>query len=176
MKGIIYLLSIAISLIIAPAFADYDRSNWKHWIDADKDCQNTRHEILIRDSLVPVQLSENGCTVITGVWVGQYTGEVFTRAKQLDADHIVPLKWAYEHGGAGWSKAMKQAFANDPENLLPVKASANRQKGAKGPDEWMPPLHQCEYLRQWRSIVNRYGLEYYSASNPEKNCDQITAP
>jgi len=89
-KAIQYVKPLAalLCLIAAPAFAEYDRNNWRHWIDADLDCQNTRHEILIRDSLSPVQLSENGCRVISGVWVGQYTGEVFTEARQLDADQI----------------------------------------------------------------------------------------
>ena len=155
MKWILLLL-----LLPSLAFADYDRNEWRHWIDADLDCQNTRHEVLIRDSLAPVQLSENGCRVISGVWVGQYTEEVFTDARQLDADHIVPLKWAHDHGGEDWSPTLKRVFANDPENILPVKASANRSKGAKGPDEWMPLSQKCEYLRQWRSIVNRYGLEF----------------
>jgi len=156
---IISLLSIALSLIVTPAFAEYDRKEWRHWIDADKDCQDTRQETLIRDSLAPAVLSENGCKVISGVWVGQYTHEVFTDPRKLDADHIVPLKWAYDNGGADWSKAMRRAFANDPENVIPVKASANRQKGAKGPGEWMPLFQKCEYLRQWRSIVNRYDLK-----------------
>jgi 5-methylcytosine-specific restriction endonuclease McrA len=145
-------------LLPSLAFADYDRADWKHWIDADSDCQDTRQEILIRDSLIPVELSENGCRVVAGVWQGQYTGEVFTRPKALDIDHIVPLKWAYKHGGENWSPLLRQVFANDPENLLAVKASANRAKGAKGPDEYMPEQNQCMYLQQWRSIVGRYGL------------------
>jgi len=154
-------LAALLCLIAAPAFAEYDRDNWKHWIDADKDCQDTREEALIRDSLIPVTLNEEGCKVIAGLWVGQYTGDVFaTPAGEMDGEHIVPLKWAYDHGGADWLPAMKQAFANDPENVIMVDLSANRSKGQRGPSEWMPRLNQCEYLRQWRSIVNRYGLSF----------------
>lgn len=147
-------------LLILPslAFGDYDRSTWKHWIDADGDCQDTRQEILIRYSLVPPTLSEDGCRVVSGAWVGQYSGKVFTDPGELDIDHIVPLRWANDHGGEEWSELLKQVFANDPENLLPVKASENRSKGAKGPDEWMPKLNKELYIQQWKSVAGRYGL------------------
>ena len=35
----------------------YQRKNFKHWIDADKNGLNTRQEVLKRDSLVPVSIS-----------------------------------------------------------------------------------------------------------------------
>ena len=44
----------------------YDRDDWGGWIDADGDCQNTRAEILIRDSQVPPTLE--GCRVVAGLW------------------------------------------------------------------------------------------------------------
>ena len=48
-------------------FPDYDRDDWNHWTDADRDCQNTRHEVLIEESLVEVTFkSADGCQVATG--------------------------------------------------------------------------------------------------------------
>jgi hypothetical protein len=37
-------------------------------------------------------------------------------------------------------------FANDPGNLLATSASADRSKGAKGPDQWLPSFGHCEYV------------------------------
>jgi len=78
----------------------YDRDDWPHWKDFDGDCQNTRHELLIAESLWNVTFtSESNCTTNTGIWVGPYTGEVFTFASDVDIDHVIPLKYAHDHGG-----------------------------------------------------------------------------
>ena len=137
----------------------YDRDEWRHWIDTDGDCQNTRAEILIQDSLEPVSFgSQDSCRVIRGRWLLPYTGGTVTNARQLDIDHIVPLKWAHGHGGDRWDTAKKTEFANDPENLLPVWSSANRSKGSKGPDQWMPTINRCEYAEPWQRIIEKYEL------------------
>ena len=47
----------------------YDRGDWKHWFDMDKDCQNTRHEVLIDESLTEVIFKDDReCQVAVGTW------------------------------------------------------------------------------------------------------------
>ena len=37
----------------------YDRAQWKHWTDDDRDCQNAQHEVLAAESLItPTFLTE----------------------------------------------------------------------------------------------------------------------
>ena len=136
----------------------YNRDDWKHWSDFDGDCMNTRHEILKSQAISAVKLSPNGCYVSMGVWVDPFSAKTFTRASGLDVDHIIPLKWAHDHGGNIWSAEKKEQFANDPENLIAVDDGLNQQKGAQGPTEWLPPNHnfRCEYLSFWVLLLNKY--------------------
>ena len=139
----------------------YNRKDWPHWVDADSDCQNTRAEILIRDSLVPVKFKRNkGCNVSHGKWVGPYTGKVMTKASDLDIDHIVPLSHAHKTGGASWSRSKKRQFANDPLNLLAVDDATNQAKSDKSPKQWKPPLNSywCTYAARWKMVKAKYGL------------------
>lgn len=141
----------------------YDRSDWPHWLDSDGDCQNTRHEILIQTSTKPITFkTEDECNVLTGEWYDPYSGETFTSSTDLDLDHIVPLKFAHGHGADKWTRERKATFANDLDNLILVSASLNRQKGAKGPDEWLPPNHpyRCKYIAEFNTVMAKYGLIY----------------
>lgn len=56
------------------------------WADADGDCQNTRQEVLIAESRVPVTLGPKGCRVTAGQWHDPYTDRVFTNPRRLDID------------------------------------------------------------------------------------------
>jgi hypothetical protein len=138
----------------------YKRSEWSHWIDRDKDCQNTRQEILIERSKVLPVLDRKGCRVKSGSWDDYYYPEILTRSKDVDLDHLIPLKHAHIAGAALWSREQKENFANDPENLVITNKRYNRQKGAKGIDQWLP-IHRnyaCKYIKDWAKLKKKYQL------------------
>lgn len=164
-----------------PTASAYDRKEWHpRWRDSDGDCQNTRHEVLAEESLVPVTLSPDGCRVIAGKWFDPYSGKIFTDPRELDIDHLVPLKEAHISGGSDWSTERKRRYANDlssPATLLAVSSSENRKKGARDPARWPLPNHpyRCEYVRLWKEIKARWGLrsdaaEKKSIEDTERRC------
>ena len=145
---------------------DYDRGDWRHWTDADGDCQDTRAEVLIAESRSPATL--DGCRVTSGRWWGVYTAATFTSSSEVDVDHLVPLANAHRSGGWAWDAARKEAYANDlndPDHLIAVSASANRSKGDKGPEEWRPPerSYWCEYAMDWARIKDTWDLAVTAA-------------
>jgi len=145
---------------------EYDRYDWGRWIDVDKDGQDTRQEVLILESEIPVSWTdENWSKVATGRWLDLYTGDVVTDPGTLDIDHVVALQEAHMAGGWRWTKAQKLVYFNDldnPGHLIAVGRSVNRSKGARGPTEWLPPdpSFHCEYLKARLVVLNKYQLEY----------------
>jgi len=77
--------------IVNEHIGGYKRSLFKHWVDANGDGRNTRAEVLISESLVSVHFSSTGKTVSTGKWLSLYDGETWTRASDVDIDHVVAL-------------------------------------------------------------------------------------
>jgi hypothetical protein len=138
----------------------YKRSAFGHgWDDADGDCQNSRAEALIATSTTLVRFAtDKRCRVVAGRWISPFTGKVIQNASNIDIDHVVPLAWSWGRGARQWSDDKREKFANDPVNLLPVEASLNRSKGAKGPDDWLPPAGQCGYVALFLRVVKMYQL------------------
>ena len=80
--------------------------------------------------------------MISGNWLGAYSGKVFTDASKLDIDHLASLKEANKSGGHAWDAYKRRDYANDlsdPNTLIAVDRGLNRQKGASGLADWLPP-------------------------------------
>lgn len=66
----------------------YERSKFRHWIDADGDGCSTRQEVLKRDALTaPVQGPR--CALTGGTWLSPYDDMYIDDASKLDIDHLV---------------------------------------------------------------------------------------
>lgn len=152
-------------LVVAPEADgdDYDRDEFKHWIDADGDGCSTRQEVLILESREEPGLDPARCRVTSGEWFSVYDALVVTRSSSLDIDHMVPLKEAWESTASTWTDEQREEFANDldtPLALLAVTASTNRSKADRDPAGWKPPdsTFWCTYATAWVGVKTRWSL------------------
>ena len=97
-----------------------------------------------------------------------FTGTVVTDPSKLDIDHLVPLANAHWSGGHAWDADRKRGYANDlsnPGHLVAVTASANRSRGARGPEAWKPPDegYWCKYAKDWVGVNVEWELTVTAA-------------
>jgi len=136
----------------------YSRDLFNHWIDIDG-C-DTRTRVLVRDG----DLGSGGwCDVAGRVWVSWYDGVILTDAQNLDVDHLVPLKEAWDSGAWEWDQSRREAYANDltdPRSLQAVSAESNRSKADKDPSNWLPrgQAAVCRYVGDWIAVKARWSL------------------
>jgi len=182
MKAPVALRRLAMLPIIEhdPAIEEaYERSAFGHgWDDLDKDGQNARAEALIlfhRQGRTPLRFAtDDERRVVEGWWKCRFTGKMFTDASALDIDHIVPLHHAWVSGASYWTEQRRERYANGygiknrrRSWLVPVSASANRSKGAKGPSEWWPPNRRYwkQYAALWVATKRYWALSVTKAEH-----------
>lgn len=141
----------------------YDRDLFRHWVDDDGDDCDTRQEVLIRDSRSAPQIDLYRCKVIAGDWYSPYDGAVWENPSDVDIDHVVALKEAWDSGAWQWSNEKRRAFANDltdSRSLMAVTDSVNQSKGDRDPSQWLPPRrdYHCTYISLWLSVKARWSL------------------
>jgi len=135
----------------------YDRSLFKHWIDADKNGCDTRKEVLIAEAIVKPKKGAK-CVLTGGKWISAYDGKSHTKDSGLDVDHLVPLAEAWRSGAWAWTDKERENYSNFIEQewmLNAVTASVNRSKGDSDIANWLPTKNVCAYLRGW-VIVKAY--------------------
>ena len=141
----------------------YVRTLFEHWRDIDGDGCDARDQVLKRDSISLPQVDPVNCNVIAGDWVSPYDGAKWSNPSDIDIDHVVALKEAWDSGAWAWSAAQRKAFANDTTDnrtLLAVTDSVNQSKSDKDPSNWLPPLqsYTCTYLGNWIAVKVRWNL------------------
>lgn len=142
---------------IAPlSVKPYNRTDYNHWIKGKK-LKTVREDILQRDAKWYTVAHGK---VKLGRWIDVYSGNLIEDKKKIDIDHIFPLNRANNSGAFSWTADQKEKFANDPENLLAVSSIENREKGAKGPSEWLPSNkdYHKTYVEKYLYIAKKYNL------------------
>ncbi|MFD5661420.1 HNH endonuclease family protein [Streptomyces hirsutus] len=140
----------------------YERTKFRHWIDADRDGCSTRFEVLLEEAVTAPEQGPN-CALTGGSWYSPYDDTYFTAARALDIDHLVPLAESWDSGASDWTAAERQAYANDlgdPRALIAVSAASNRSKADQDPATWQPPAagYRCTYATDWVAIKTRWSL------------------
>ncbi|OZM69894.1 hypothetical protein CFN78_28125 [Amycolatopsis antarctica] len=152
-------------LTVAPrgGDGDYEREAFHHWIEQGQGC-DTRAVALQRADTVD---QHRPCPIKTGAWTSPYDGATWTRASDVDIDHVVPLAAAWRSGASGWTDAEREAFANDLDGpqLVVVTDNVNQEKGDKSPDQWKPPEtgYWCTYAAMWVQVKAKYRLTVTAA-------------
>lgn len=161
-SGLLLLDVLAFVTVANEQSGGYQRDLFDHWISQGGGC-TTRDIVLGRDSSTPVQRDPFGCDVVAGDWFSVYDGAVLTDPAEIDIDHVVALKEAWDSGAWAWSAEQRRAFANDlsdPRTLRAVGSGVNQSKGDRDPSNWLPPRqeYRCTYLGDWVAVKVRWGL------------------
>ncbi len=143
--------------------AGYRRELFPQWLDVDGDGCDTRNQVLRRDSITPAQVDPVGCQVVAGDWRSPYDGATWESPADVDIDHVVALKEAWDSGAHAWDEARRIAYANDTTDrrtLVVATDSVNQSKGDKDPSNWLPPrpADRCRFVGDWIAIKARWEL------------------
>nr|WP_235903040.1 HNH endonuclease family protein [Streptomyces sp. 1-11] len=140
----------------------YERSKFRHWIDADRDGCNTRAEVLKAEAVIaPTQGVR--CVLSGGEWYSPYDDRYIDGPRGLDIDHLVPLAEAWDSGAYAWTAKKREDYANDlgdDRALIAVSAASNRSKADQDPSTWQPPAegYRCQYATDWVADKTRWEL------------------
>jgi hypothetical protein len=160
----------------------YLAEDWPHWLPL-AGCKTARTVVLEETSRAPVTWTNpRQCEIREGLWIDAYTGEEFTRAAQMEIDHIIPPLYANAANGYQWDFNKRSSFSNDLLNLIPVSRDVFRRKAQRGIGRWQPPNKDfhCEYAQHWKDVSEKYDLRLFASDASRmntilKDCDTGTS-
>ncbi|WP_344807763.1 GmrSD restriction endonuclease domain-containing protein [Microlunatus ginsengisoli] len=142
----------------------YDRDRFGDgWATRPDGC-TTRQAVLRRDLADVRILAADECIVLGGKLDDPYTGTTFTAKTtgfdDLAVDHVVALSDAWQKGARRWSRAEREAFANDLLNLQTTQSRVNASKGDGDAATWLPPntRYRCSYVARQIAVKDAYRL------------------
>lgn len=118
---------------------------------------------------ISIFLGPDNCAPDYGIWQDPYYGNTFGW-DQVQVDHVVPQRNAYDMGAYLWSTATGafdakrwRDFANDEYGLelLTISSLANGEKLDLPVDRWLPwgnPDFICDYVKMWIDVKYHYNL------------------
>lgn len=151
------------NLRVAPrSSAPYDAASWPFPTGS---CLDTAEQALAEADVFEPTLSDDGCSVVDGLWRDPWSGGQHSAVEEVAVVHLVPLREAHAAGGHAWTTAQREAFANAPELLRVVGAGTASARGDSAPETWGPmDSAQCDYARGWAAVKQAYDL---SVTQPE---------
>ncbi|AUI52819.1 Excalibur calcium-binding domain-containing protein [Arthrobacter crystallopoietes] len=146
----------------------YDRDLFGNgWKDPDRNGCDARNDMLNRDLTEKAHKpGTQGCVVTSGVLADPFTATTinFVRGNatstKVQIDHVVALSDAWQKGAQQLAPNQREAFGNDPLNLLAVDGPTNGSKGDGDAATWLPSdkSFQCEYVGLQTAVKAKYGL------------------
>jgi hypothetical protein len=88
-----------------PTVGGYERALFPHWSDLDGDGCDTRSEVLARDAIQST-VGPDGCVRYV-VILDPYTGERVAGRAEIDIDHLISLRDAWDSGAHAWTTARR---------------------------------------------------------------------
>ena len=111
--------------------------------------------------MAPTYTTSRHCTVSRGRWFSEYDGATWTNPSDVDIDHVVALKEAWDSGARSWSALNRERYANDlgySGTLLAVTDNVNASKGDRDVAQWLPSRDRCNYAIRMAKVKYRWRL------------------
>ena len=149
----------------------YDRTLFKHWVDADGDgCRTRAHEVLITEAEpTPITVQHVG----HARWRADAGTPTTTAPPGRSPPTSTSTTWCRSPRPGTPAPALDVAARRPTPTTSATTArwsavtdNVNQSKGDQDPATWMPTYDQCRYVREWVAVKIRWGL---SADPAEKS-------
>lgn len=106
----------------------------------------------------PNYINRSSLCVLGELIPDQYDGGTLIKCENMEIDHLVSLKQAWENGVCGLEL---KKLANDPKNLRTTFWLTNRKKGSKSPLEFANSLKgksKIDFLKSTEIVYRKYNI------------------